>query len=98
LGAIVARRSLGAETLGRIERAIRASVDFAFADPGACMGYIRQHSQEMAHEVVEGHIGLYVNDFSRDLGVEGLAAIEQFLVRGRAAGALPAGPANLRYV
>ena len=97
LGAIAARRSLGGKNIGKIERAIRDSVDFAFADPDTCLGYIREHSQEMAQEVVQSHIGLYVNDFSRDLGAEGMAAIEQFLERGRAVGALPAGPANLRY-
>jgi len=89
LGSIVARRSLGMEVIGRIERAIRASVEFAFADPDGCLGYIRQHSQEMAENVVQQHIQLYVNEFSFDLGQEGLAAIELFLERGRAAGALP---------
>ena len=97
LGAIVARRSLGGDVLGRIECAIRDSVDFAFANPSACLDYIREHSQEMSAEVVQSHIGLYVNHFSRDLGAEGIAAIEQFLERGRAVGVLPAGHANLRY-
>lgn len=98
LGAIAARRSLGKETIGKIERVIRDSVDYAFAYPGTTMGYIRQYSQEMAEDVVESHIGLYVNDFSRDLGAEGMAAIELFLERGRAAGALPPGRGDLRYL
>lgn len=89
LGAIVARRSFGTEVLKKIERTIKASVDFAFAHPGACLDYIRTHSQEMAQDVVESHIGLYVNEYSRELGKEGMAAIEQFLARGREAGVLP---------
>lgn len=91
LGCIAARRSLGVETIGRIDRAIRDSVDYAFRHPDHCMGYIRSRSQEMEPEVVRSHIGLYVNDFSRDLGVEGRAAIATFLEKGRNAGALPAG-------
>ncbi len=38
---------------------------------------------------MQSHIGLYVNDFSRDLGEEGKAAISAFLQRGREAGILP---------
>ncbi len=89
LGCIAARRSLGREKILAIDRAIRASVDFAFAHPERGMAYIRSHSQEMAEDVVRGHIGLYVNDFSRDLGVDGLAAIETFLDLGRKVGVLP---------
>ena len=43
----------------------------------------------MKPAVVSQHIGLYVNDFSRDLGDEGLAAVEELLVRGRKMGLLP---------
>lgn len=97
LGAIVAKRSLGAERIGRIENAIRESVAFAFANPAACLPYIRAHSQEMAEDVVQSHIGLYVNDYSLDLGTEGFAAIEQFLDRGVTAGALSPRRTALRY-
>jgi 1,4-dihydroxy-6-naphthoate synthase len=89
LGCIAARRSLGRERILAIDQAIRASVDYAFAYPEQGMAYIRSHSQEMAEDVVRSHIGLYVNDFSRDLGIEGITAIETFLDMGRKAGALP---------
>lgn len=90
LGCIAARRSLGEDTIRKIDRAIRDSVDYAFRHPDRCMSYIRSKSQEMDAEVVRSHIGLYVNDFSRDLGAEGRAAIATFLEKGRNAGALPA--------
>ena len=95
LGCIVARRSLGLDLIARIDRAIAASVEYAFSFPAHCLPYIRRHSQETADTVVQSHIGLYVNDFSRDLGEEGRAAITSFLQRGRAAGILPqADPAQ----
>lgn len=90
LGCIVARRSLGREKLALIDQAVAASVEFAFASPTACLPYIREHSQETAEEVVQSHIELYVNAFSRDLGAEGMAAITAFLRRGRQTGILPA--------
>jgi 1,4-dihydroxy-6-naphthoate synthase len=43
----------------------------------------------MSDAVCREHIGLYVNDFSVDLGREGRAAIGELLGRGRAAGLLP---------
>ncbi len=89
LGCIAARRSLGRERIAAIDRAIRASIEWATAHPELCLPYIRAHSQEMESRVVQDHIGLYVNDFSRELGAEGLAAIEAFLARGRDAGFLP---------
>jgi 1,4-dihydroxy-6-naphthoate synthase len=40
-------------------------------------------------KIVRSHIELYVNEFSRDLGEEGKAAVNVFMDRGRQAGVLP---------
>ncbi|MFT5726260.1 MAG: 1,4-dihydroxy-6-naphthoate synthase [Desulforhopalus sp.] len=89
LGGIAAKRSLGYEKLKAIEKAIADSVEFAFRHPGDCLPYIQKHSQELEKDVVESHIGLYVNEFSKDLGDEGKAAVELFIEKGRSSGALP---------
>ncbi|MGW8195067.1 MAG: 1,4-dihydroxy-6-naphthoate synthase [Desulforhopalus sp.] len=89
LGCIAARRSLGRETIKIIDRAIRSSVAYGFSHPDECMPYIRSKSQELEPAVVQSHIDLYVNDFSMDLGQEGILAIKTFLERGRLAGVLP---------
>jgi 1,4-dihydroxy-6-naphthoate synthase len=65
------------EGAGEIEAAVRASVEYAFAHPEASRDYVRAHSQELSDEVCDQHIALYVNEFSVDLGDEGLAAIER---------------------
>ncbi len=89
LGCIAARRNLGEERLARIDSVIKRSLQYSFADPKRCLPYIRAHSQEMEESVIQDHIGLYVNDFSLELGDEGLAAVHSFLKRGREAGILP---------
>ena len=89
LGCIAARRSLGCDVIGEIDRAIRASLEQAYTDPLRCLPYIRQHSQEIDEKVVQDHIGLYVNDYSMDLGEDGMQAVVSFLQRGREAGILP---------
>ncbi|WP_298268462.1 1,4-dihydroxy-6-naphthoate synthase [Geobacter sp.] len=95
LGGIVAKRSLGAETAAAIDRALRESVAYARANPAAAKAYIRSHAQEMSDEVCVAHIGLYVNDFSLDLGSEGEAAVKTLLARGEQAGIFPPSPSSL---
>lgn len=90
LGCIAARRELGRETIQEIDRRISRSLASAHTHPGKCMDYIRRYAQETEDAVIMKHIGLYVNDFSLDLGVEGRLAVETFLSRGREAGVLPA--------
>jgi 1,4-dihydroxy-6-naphthoate synthase len=53
------------------------------------LSYIRAHAQEMDETVIQSHIGLYVNQFSVDLGPEGESAIIDLLDRAQAAGIIP---------
>jgi 1,4-dihydroxy-6-naphthoate synthase len=95
LGGIVARRSLGAETIAIIERALRAGIVYARSHPAEAAGYIREHAQEMSDEVCAAHIGLYVNDFSAELGDEGERAIAELLHRAEKSGIIPVSSQSL---
>lgn len=75
LGGIVAKRQLPEEIKHRIDRVIRRSVEYAFANPKSSLTFIRAHAQEMNEEVMYKHIELYVNRFSVSLGDAGKAAI-----------------------
>jgi 1,4-dihydroxy-6-naphthoate synthase len=85
LAGIFARSDLDPELADAAEAAIRASVEYAFANPEASRDYVRAHSQEMSDEVCAAHIALYVNEHSVDVGDEGLAAIDRLLGRASAA-------------
>lgn len=76
LGGIVVQRQLPLEVQQRINRVLRRSIEFAFEHPEASLPYVRAHAQEMDLAVIQQHIGLYVNDFSVDLGTKGKAAIQ----------------------
>ncbi len=89
LGCIAARRSLGRERIECIDKAIHASIVWADEHPEDCFSYIRQHAQEMDKQVMQNHIDLYVNEYSKSLGTAGKAAINTFLRLGREAGILP---------
>ncbi|MEU9027766.1 1,4-dihydroxy-6-naphthoate synthase [Streptomyces sp. NPDC048383] len=94
LGAIIAKRSLGAGTLRALAQAARTSVRMAWEDPQASRPYVRAHAQELDPAVADQHIGLYVNEFTADLGDAGYAAVRGLLTRAAAEGLVPAIPAD----
>jgi len=85
LAGIFARSDLEPELVNEAEAAIRASVEYAFAQPEASREYVRSLSHEMSDEVCAAHVALYVNEHSVDIGDEGLAAIDRLLGRAAAA-------------
>jgi 1,4-dihydroxy-6-naphthoate synthase len=79
LAGICARADLDEPTRDAAERAIRASVQYAFDHPSASLDYVRAHAQEMSDAVCAQHIALYVNAHSLDIGDDGLRAIERLV-------------------
>jgi len=67
LAAIAIRRDLAARLATDVDRALRASVDYAFAHPEASRAFVAAHAQEMDPDVMSRHIELYVNDYTRAL-------------------------------
>ncbi|MBW2329093.1 MAG: 1,4-dihydroxy-6-naphthoate synthase, partial [Deltaproteobacteria bacterium] len=91
LGCIAVRSSLDPQEITEVDQAIKASVQWAHAHPDMCSAYIKQYARELNDQVISSHVGLYVNDFSVQLGDEGQAAVKELLRRGREAGAFPNG-------
>jgi 1,4-dihydroxy-6-naphthoate synthase len=79
LAGICARHDLDDALSAAAERAIRASVQYAFDHPEASRAYVRAHCQEMSDAVCDAHIALYVNGHSLDLGEDGRRAIERLV-------------------
>ncbi|MBI3139527.1 MAG: 1,4-dihydroxy-6-naphthoate synthase [Sphingobacteriales bacterium] len=77
LGGIAARRSLGTETIIRVNALIRKSLEFAFAAYPQITGYVKEYAQTLSEQVMRQHIELYVNNYSLDLGREGKKAIRE---------------------
>ncbi|MBI4823419.1 MAG: 1,4-dihydroxy-6-naphthoate synthase [Nitrospirae bacterium] len=85
LGAIAVRRSLGKDLIGKIQSLIRESVLYSLRHPSEPMRYIKRHSEELSDSVIKRHISLYVNDYSIDIGEEGIKAVrEMFRLAGEA--------------
>lgn len=89
LGCIAVRRSLPEREKFEIQSVIRQSVIWAFDHPEDSHAFVQQHAAEMSEEVQKMHIGLYVNQFSIDLGEEGKAAVRMMFKQGHDAGVFP---------
>jgi 1,4-dihydroxy-6-naphthoate synthase len=81
LGCILLRRDLPGVDPVAVQRVLRRSVVYALENPDEPMAYVQQHAQEMNEAVMREHISLYVNEFSVDLGEEGLLAVETLVER-----------------
>lgn len=75
LGGIVVKRDLPDNLKQSINRVLKRSVEYAFANPDSAKDFIRCNAQEMSQEVMYKHINLYVNEFTRNLGDKGKNAI-----------------------
>lgn len=89
LGGIIIKRSLPTETIQKVNRLIRKSIEFAFENPHEALSYMRQHSQEMDENVMRQHVELYVNKYSIDLGLTGRDAITQMFNLAQEKGIIP---------
>jgi 1,4-dihydroxy-6-naphthoate synthase len=80
------KRNLPVAIQHKINRLLRNSVEFAFANPSASFDYVKEHAQEMDETVRKEHIALYVNEHSVDLGKKGKHAIEILFQKAKDSG------------
>ncbi len=81
LGGIAIRKDIPVEDKQKINRLLRKSIDFAMNNPASSSAFIKKLAQEMDEEVINKHIQLYVNNYTRDLGTEGKKGIVNYFER-----------------
>jgi len=86
LGGIIARRKLGDDVIGRVQAVIHDSIEYAIADRDAALPTMRRYAQEFNDEVLMQHVDLYVNQWTRDLGDVGVAALSRLAEEARKVG------------
>jgi len=85
LGGIAVRRNLPQDIKQKLNTALRDSVGYAMQNPDLPNHFVKLHAREMDIDVCRKHIGLYVNDFSIDLGDKGKQAVDFLFEKGIAA-------------
>ncbi|HSF46215.1 MAG TPA: 1,4-dihydroxy-6-naphthoate synthase [Chitinophagaceae bacterium] len=79
LGGIVMNRRYEKRLMTRVSDLIRQSLEYSRNNYPELSDFIRNNAQEMEDDVMRKHIGLYVNDYSLQLGPRGRAAVWQML-------------------
>lgn len=95
LGGILIKRNIDTEIQHTVNRLIRKSVEYAFANPEASSDFVCHHAQELDESVRKQHIDLYVNKYSIDLGNLGKQAIRVLFEKGQSAGLISASTEQL---
>jgi len=95
LGGITARRGLPADVYSKLNRVIRRSVEYSFAQLPALSEFIHCNAQEMSMEVMRQHIDLYVNRYTLSLGEEGRKAVNVLFDKALNTGIIDAMPETI---
>jgi 1,4-dihydroxy-6-naphthoate synthase len=79
LGGIIVKKSLGWDTITRLNRIMHRSVEYAMTHGPSVMPFVRANAREINEEVMMKHIGLYVNEFTLELGEKGNRAVAKLM-------------------
>lgn len=77
LGGFVIKKELGDDLKLKMEALIKESIEFADKNWEKVKPYIKSLSQDLNDKVIAQHIELYVNEYSKSLGVLGLDSIKE---------------------
>lgn len=97
LGGIVARRSFDKELCSTIDTVIKESLEYSWKHYPTLSPFVKDNAQEMEEEVMRKHIGLYVNDYTADLGENGRGAINTLFDRAHQSNITTLSPENIFY-
>ena len=86
LGGNVIRKDIPAAIQHDLAQILSESVDYGLAHRKPAVQHSLAYARDMGADLADKFIGMYVNDFTRDYGSTGRAAIREFLGRARAAG------------
>jgi 1,4-dihydroxy-6-naphthoate synthase len=89
LGGNVVRRDLGEDRIARISRSLRRSIEYGLAHREDALSHALVYARGLDRARADRFVGMYVNEWTRDYGVEGRRAVQTLLDRGAAAGMIP---------
>ena len=86
LGGNVIRKDIPADIRHDLLEIMRESIDFGLAHRDEAVQHALPYARDMNEKLADKFIGMYVNEFTRDYGEKGRAAIRRFLGDARSAG------------
>jgi len=92
LGGNAVRRDLGPQVAIDLARLLQRSIEWGLAHRDRALDYARGFGRGLSTARTDRFVGMYVNDWTRDLGDRGRGAVADLLREGHAAGLTPALP------
>lgn len=89
LGVNVVRKDLGEEVCAEVSRCMRESIDAGLRERAKALDYALQFARGMDRDTSDEFVGMYVNERTRDMGEDGVAAIRLLLAEGARIGLVP---------
>ena len=89
LGIDAVRRDLGKEKQKKLTRILRDSIVYALKNRKPAVKYSLKYGRGMKHAIADRFVGMYVNDWTVDMGPKGKRAVSELLERGAKAGIIP---------
>ena len=97
LGGNVVRRDLGPDLVRAVAADLKASIVWGLAHRAETLRHAQGYARGMDVERTDRFVGMYVNDYTVDLGPTGRQAVQRLLDEGHRAGVLPA-PVRAEFV
>jgi 1,4-dihydroxy-6-naphthoate synthase len=92
LGGNAVRRSLGADSMRVVTKAVRDSIQHALDNREPALEYAMQFARDLDARLANRFVSMYVNDRTLDYGPDGRQAIRKLLELGHERGIIPMAP------
>jgi 1,4-dihydroxy-6-naphthoate synthase len=92
LGGNAIRRSLGADTMRIVTKAVRDSIQHALDHREEALEYAMQFARDLDARLANRFVSMYVNERTLDYGPDGREAIRKLLELGHERGIIPIAP------
>ena len=86
------RRDLGRELATEVNRAMRDSIDWAYANEDEALDYALQFGRGLERELGRRFVKMYVSALTRDMGDAGEAALRRLFAMAAEAGVVEEAP------
>lgn len=97
LGVNAVRKDLGPELMRRVGRLMHESIRYSLDHRAEALDYALPFGRDLDRARADRFVGMYVNDWTLDLGPRGREAVQTLLERGHEAGIIPHS-ATLEFV
>ena len=89
LGANAVRKDLGPEAIREVNRLLSQSIQYGLDHREEALSYALGFGRGLDRDQADRFVGMYVNQWTLDLGPRGRQAVAELLARGHAAGVIP---------